>query len=132
ARRQQEQALREQASGLRALAQHGFVSRNRLLDVERLLAQVQGDIAENTGRLGQLQRQTVEQKLRIEQRKEQYQAEVRTQLAESTLEVNSLSARLAAAEYELDQNKVASPATGTVVGLSVFTEGGFIRAGSEL
>lgn len=132
ARRQQEQALREQAAGLRALATDGYVSRNRLLDTERLLAEVVGDIAENAGRVGQLQRQVAEQRLRIAQRQEQHQAEVRAQLADATLEAEALSERLAAAEYELRHTEVLAPATGTIVGLSVFTEGGFIRAGNEL
>lgn len=132
ARRQQEQALREQASGLRALARDGYVSRNRLLDTERLLAEIQGDIAENNGQAGQLQRQVAEQRLRIAQRQEQHQAEVRAQLADAALQAESLSERLAGAEYELRHTEVLAPATGTIVGLSVFTEGGYIRAGNEL
>ena len=132
ARRRQEQALREQAASLRALAADGYVSRNRLLDTERLLAEVMGDVAENAGRVGQLQRQVAEQRLRITQRQEQHQAEVRAQLADATLEAEALSERLAAAEYELRHTEVLAPATGAIVGLSVFTEGGFIRAGNEL
>lgn len=132
ARREQVRALQEQAVGLRALAGEGFVSRNRLLDAERLLSQTLGALAEDAGRIGQVQRQIAEQRLRIVQRREQYQAELRAQLADAGLQAESLAERLAAAEHDLSHTVVAAPATGAVVGLAVFTEGGFVRAGERL
>ncbi len=48
---QQRAALEEQLRGLRQLASEGYVPRNRLLDSERLLAQVNGEIAGDLGSL---------------------------------------------------------------------------------
>ncbi|MEB0151290.1 hemolysin D, partial [Pseudomonas sp. CCC2.2] len=53
----QRTALDEQLQGLRELAREGYIPRNRLLDSERVYAQVLGSISEDYGRIGQLQRQ---------------------------------------------------------------------------
>ncbi|MFT4192793.1 MAG: HlyD family type I secretion periplasmic adaptor subunit, partial [Comamonas sp.] len=132
ARRQQRAALAEQAGGLRELARDGFVSRNRLLDAERMLAQLDGALAEDAGRLGALQRQAAEQRLRIAQRRQAWQAEVRGQLADAELQAHALADKLRAAEFQLDATVLRAPAAGRVVGLAVFTEGGVVRAGERL
>ncbi len=132
ARGQQVDALRQQVDSLQTLARDGYVPRNRLLETERLLAQANGALAEDAGRIGQLLRQVAEQKLRVVQRKEERQAEVRSQLAETRLTAGPLADRLRAAEFELAHTVVRTPVAGTVVGLSVFTEGGYVRAGDPL
>lgn len=131
-RRQQEASLREQTGNLRALAAEGYATRNRLLDTERLLSQTLGSLAEGDGQAAQLTRQAAEQKLRIVQRREQYQAEVRAQLADVQPQVDALAQRLEAAEHALRHSVVAAPVEGTVVGMAVFTQGGHVRAGEKL
>ncbi|WP_256930661.1 HlyD family type I secretion periplasmic adaptor subunit [Pseudomonas sp. ABC1] len=131
---QQEQrdTLREQLESLRSLAREGYIARNRLLDQERLYAQLNGAIAEGQGDIGQLQRQALELRLRSGQRQEEYHKDVRQQLADTQLNAEDLANRLRSAEFELLNTQVQSPASGTVVGLSVFTEGGVIAPGQQL
>lgn len=132
AHEQQRQALEEQSSGLRALAQDGFVARNRLLDSERQLAQTTGTLAEEAGRISQIERRIAEQKLHILQRSDQNQAELRAQLADAQVQAESLAERLSQAEYELGHTQLSAPVDGQVVGLSVFTEGAFLQAGERV
>ncbi|WP_260438808.1 HlyD family type I secretion periplasmic adaptor subunit [Pseudomonas aeruginosa] len=80
---QQRAALEEQLRGLRQLASEGYVPRNRLLDSERLLAQVNGEIAGDLGSLGSTRRQILELRLRMAQRREKFQEEVRASLADA-------------------------------------------------
>ncbi|QXI29314.1 HlyD family type I secretion periplasmic adaptor subunit [Pseudomonas vanderleydeniana] len=129
---QQRQALGEQLQGLRELARDGYIPRNRLLDSERLYAQVEGSIAEDFGRIGQLQRQVLEMRLRIRQLAEEFQKEVRSQLAETRVRSDDLRSRLASAEFELANSQLRAPAAGIVVGLDVFTEGGVVKPGQAL
>lgn len=131
---QQEQrdTLREQLAGLRELARDGYIPRNRLLEQERLYAQLNGAIAEGFGDIGQLQRQVLESRLRSSQREEEYRKEVGQQLAEVRLNAEDLGNRLRSAEFELANTLVRAPASGIVVGLSVFTEGGVIAPGQQL
>ncbi|MDP0881174.1 hemolysin D, partial [Klebsiella variicola] len=69
--------------GLRELARDGYIPRNRLLDSERLYSQIDGAIAEDYGRIGLLQRQVLELRLRIRQLGEDFQKDLRGQLAET-------------------------------------------------
>ncbi|WP_369988181.1 HlyD family type I secretion periplasmic adaptor subunit [Pseudomonas xanthosomatis] len=128
----QRDALDEQLLGLRELARDGYIPRNRLLDNERLLAQVNGSIAEDLGSIGRTRRQVLELKLRIGQRQQEFQNEVRQQLAELQANAEDLGNRLRSARFELAHNQVRAPADGTVVNLSVFTNGGVIARGQQL
>ena len=128
----QRTALTEQLQGLRELAHEGYIPRNRLLDSERVYAQVLGSISEDYGRIGQLQRQVLEMRLKIRQLAEEYQKEVRTQLADTRVRTEDLRNRLASAEFELANSQLRAPVAGIVVGLDVFTEGGVIKPGQAL
>ena len=128
----QRTALAEQLQGLRELAREGYIPRNRLLDSERVYAQVLGSISEDYGRIGQLQRQVLEMRLKIRQLAEEYQKEVRTQLADTRVRTEDLRNRLASAEFELANSQLRAPVAGIVVGLDVFTEGGVIKPGQAL
>ncbi|MFJ4139672.1 HlyD family type I secretion periplasmic adaptor subunit [Pseudomonas fragi] len=128
----QRTALAEQLQGLRELAREGYIPRNRLLDSERVYAQVLGSISEDYGRIGQLQRQVMEMRLKIRQLAEEYQKEVRTQLADTRVRTEDLRNRLASAEFELANSQLRAPVAGIVVGLDVFTEGGVIKPGQAL
>ncbi|PRW98372.1 hemolysin D [Pseudomonas fragi] len=128
----QRTALTEQLQGLRELTREGYIPRNRLLDSERVYAQVLGSISEDYGRIGQLQRQVLEMRLKIRQLAEEYQKEVRTQLADTRVRTEDLRNRLASAEFELANSQLRAPVAGIVVGLDVFTEGGVIKPGQAL
>ncbi len=129
---EQRLSMQTQLQGLRELARDGYVARNRLLENERLYAQLNGDISEDLGTIGRTQRQILELRLRAAQRKEEYQQDVRQQLADARLKVEELGSRLSAADFELAHTEVRAPAGGTVVGLDVFTEGGVIAPGQVL
>lgn len=129
---EQRSSMQAQLQGLRELAREGYVARNRLLETERLYAQLNGDISEDLGNIGRTQRQILELRLRAAQRGEEYQQDVRQQLADSRLKVEELGSRLSAADFELAHSEVRAPAAGTVVGLDVFTEGGVISPGQML
>lgn len=124
--------LKEQLAGMRDLAKEGYVARNRLLDLERTYAQINASIAENIGQVGRLQRQVAELNLRRSQRLQDFQKEVRTQLAEVQTEARALGSRMSAVNYELANVDVKAPADGVVVGLAVFTRGGVVQPGFRM
>ena len=69
----QQQILKDQLQDLRELAKEGYVARNRVFDLERTYAQVNGSIAETIGNIGRAQRQISELSLRRIQRQQDYQ-----------------------------------------------------------
>lgn len=124
--------LKEQLEGMRDLAKEGYVARNRLLDLERTYAQLQGEISEDIGNIGRAQRQVMEMTLRKSQRMQEYQKEVRTTLADTQKEAEAQGARMSAQQFELSNVDVKAPVSGTVVGLSVFTNGGVVQPGFKM
>lgn len=95
--------LKEQLVGMRDLAKEGYVAKNRVLEVERVYAQTNGQLAENQGNL------------------ERY----RHQLAE-------LEKKLPATQFDLENATIESPVDGSVVNLAVFTKGAVVQAGTKL
>jgi protease secretion system membrane fusion protein len=131
-KKEQVDLLKEQLAGMRDLAKEGYVARNRLLELERTYAQLNGSISEDIGNIGRAQRQVGELQLRKLQRVQDYQKEVRTQLTDVQKEAESQGARLQAQQFDLSNVEVKSPADGTVVGLAVFTPGGVVAPGFRM
>jgi protease secretion system membrane fusion protein len=131
-KKEQVAILKEQLAGMRDLAKEGYIARNRLLDLERTYAQLNGSISEDIGNIGRSQRQVVELTLRKAQRMQDYQKEVRTQLAEAQKEADAHGARLQGLRFDLSNVEVKAPVDGTVVGLAVFTNGGVVAPGFKM
>lgn len=124
--------IKEQLVGMRDLAKEGYVARNRLLELERNYSQISGSISEEVGSIGRAQRQVMEFTLRRQQRLQEYQKEVRSQLSEVQKEIEVLQNRITAQDFDLASADVKAPASGTVVGLAVFTPGGVVSQGQKL
>ncbi|MFZ6733025.1 HlyD family type I secretion periplasmic adaptor subunit [Undibacterium sp. Ji42W] len=131
-KKQQQQFLKEQLDGMRDLAKEGYIARNRLLDLERTYAQVNGSISEDLGNMGRVSRQIMEMGLRKSQRQQDYQKEIRTQLSDIQKEAEALQNRLTALDFDLNNVAVKAPVSGTVVGLNVFTKGAVVPSGFKL
>lgn len=130
--KEQVSLIKEQLDGMRDLAKDGYVARNRVLELERTYAQLNAALSENIGQVGRIQRQVAELGMRRIQRTQDYQKEVRSQLAEVQRETDALSSRQSAADYELGNVDVKAPADGVVVGLAVFTKGGVVQPGFRM
>ncbi len=126
------QFLKQQLEGMRDLAADGYVARNRLYDLERMYAQISGAMSEDIGSIGRVQRQIAELSLRRVQRRQEYQKEVRTQLADVRKEADALGSRLTSQDFELANVVVRAPVDGTVVALNVFTKGAVIGPGFRM
>lgn len=124
--------LKDQLAGMRDLAKDGYVARNRLLELERTYAQLNGSISEDIGNIGHAKSQMLEFALRRSQRQQEYQKEVRTQLTDIQKEIEVLQNRLVSQDYDLANALVTAPVDGTVVGLSVFTRGGVVQPGFRM
>lgn len=131
-KRQQQQFLTEQLEGMRDLAREGYMARNRLLELERTAAQVNGGIAEDLGNIGRLRRQISELALRKSQHRQDYQKEVRTELSGVQQDSTTLQNRVQALDFDLANVLVRAPVDGIVVGLNVFTQGAVVPSGFTL
>jgi membrane fusion protein, protease secretion system len=128
----QARLLKRQIDDTRDLAQEGYMPRNRLLELERSLAQIESGISEDDGSLGRSQKQVAELRLRIQQLQLNRQQELRAQLADVKKETDALRNRLEGLEYEVNNAEVRAPVDGIVSDVAVFTEGGVVPPGFRL
>ncbi|MEO5932078.1 MAG: HlyD family type I secretion periplasmic adaptor subunit [Duganella sp.] len=124
--------LREQLENSRELAKDGYIPRSRLLELERTFASVSGAVSEDIGNIARARRQIAEQKLRRNQRSQEYQREVRSQLSDVQKETESMESRIKGQHFEFANAEVRAPVDGVVVGSSIFTQGGVVGPGVRM
>ncbi|MEQ9881626.1 HlyD family type I secretion periplasmic adaptor subunit [Pectobacterium brasiliense] len=131
-RQKQRETLEQQLQGLRSLAAENYVPRNKMLENERLLAQLNGDIAQLAGDINRTRRDIEQQTLLIAQRQQEYDKEVNSELADVRALLSDVGSKKEKADFNLANIQMRAPVSGTVVGLKVFTEGGVIAPGQTL
>ncbi|MBN3136904.1 HlyD family type I secretion periplasmic adaptor subunit [Pectobacterium punjabense] len=131
-KQKQRETLEQQLQGLRSLAAENYVPRNKMLENERLLAQLNGDIAQLAGDINRTRRDIEQQRLLIAQRQQEYDKEVNGELAEVQALLSDVGSKKEKADFNLANIQMRAPVSGTVVGLKVFTEGGVIAPGQTL
>lgn len=124
--------INKELSSLRGLVEEGFVPRNKLYELERVLADLSGSRGESLAQMGRTQAAINEMKLRKLQRQQDYLKEVETHLAEAQKEGAANADRLHALQEEFERTIIKAPTTGHVVGLEVHTIGGIIRPGDRI
>ena len=110
----QQTLLNDELAGMRTLAEEQLVPMTRVRALERSLAELQGRRSELTSLIASTQQERYEELRRVDAR-----------LAE-------LAPQLAGARERLELTRLRAPADGAVVGLSVHTVGGVVRAGESL
>jgi protease secretion system membrane fusion protein len=131
-RRAQIRFLNEELDGVRSLAAEGYVTRNRMLELERSAADLNAALAQNIADIGRARNQIAELKLRTLQLDQNFQKEVQSQLTDAQKEASALTDRLRSLDYEVTHTVIRSPIDGIVLGLNASTIGGVIQAGSVI
>lgn len=131
-RQQQLALLKEELTNTRELVKDGYAPRNRQLELERMVADVQANIADLTGNSIRTERAIAELGQRMSSRKAEYRKEVESQLADVAREVQADAEKFVAEKANLQRVEIRSPSAGQVVGLTVQTVGGVVQPGQKL
>ncbi len=130
--REQERLIAEELDAYRPLAEKGFVSKTRMRALERSGAELAGQrgqleaaIAESATTVGQSQ-------LKVVESTQAMQEKISAELRDVEFALGDVAPKLRAAKDQLARTEVRAPASGTVVGLIVFTEGGVVAPGQKL
>lgn len=124
--------IEEELNGMRSAAEKGFVSMNRIRALERAKADLEGQRGQYSATIAQSQGQASESRLQSLEAQSNYMERVATELREVEASLSDVLPKLNAAQDMLARIEIRAPATGTVVGLSVFTPGGVIEPGQKL
>lgn len=131
-RRGQVSLLNEELTHTRALVKEGYTPRNRQLELERMVSDSNGSIAELLGNIARGQSAIAELRQKLISRQQEYRKEVESQLSDVTREVQADEGKFHAVADDLGRIEIKSPAAGQVVGLTVQTVGAVIQAGQKL
>lgn len=132
ARLRQIELLQMELDAVNELLRSGFAPRTRALALSREIARLRGEQGEYLASVARLRQQIGEAQLQILQIERAYQEDVTRQMQEAQNQARELAERLAVAQDVVRNLEIRAPVSGTVVGLSVFTEGGVIQPGRTL
>ena len=128
----QQKLIAEELNGLISVAQKGFASMNRVRALQRAQADLEGQEASMTAeyaRAGEGIGETRMQGLSVTKSRLE---DIETDLKDTQSKLSDVLPKLVAAREQLQHSMVRAPATGQVVGLTVFTVGGVVSAGQKL
>ncbi|MGC8719201.1 MAG: HlyD family type I secretion periplasmic adaptor subunit [Thermodesulforhabdaceae bacterium] len=132
AKQQQIEILQGQLESLRELAKNGYYPRNRLLDMERALADLIGSRSEELANIERARRSIAELKLKIVSTQQEFLKEVDAQLSDVHKKVEALEQQYQADLDTLERTKIRSPVPGVVMNLAVHTIGGVVSPGQPI
>jgi protease secretion system membrane fusion protein len=131
-RKNQLALVHEELKNTRALVAEGYAPRNRQLELERTVSDLDASIADLIGNTTRAHESVAELQQRTIARQQEYRKEVETQLTDATREVQSDAEKFVAVRADLARTEIKSPATGQVVGLAIQTVGGVVQPGQKL
>jgi protease secretion system membrane fusion protein len=131
-RRTQLALVTEEHKNTRDLVKDGYAPRNRQLELERMVSELNSSMAELLGNMTRARRAIGELRQKSVQRQQEYRKEVETTLADVTREVQSEDGKHAALQADLERIEIKSPASGQVVGLAVQSVGAVVAPGQKL
>lgn len=124
--------FQRQLQGVQLLAKNGHAAQTQLLDMERQSISLRAGIEKNNSEILELHKQISETEQHISQRREQFKSENREQLAKAQQNTQDLGQRLEMAEFELNNTRIISPASGAIIALAQHTIGGVVSSGETL
>ncbi|WP_426116507.1 HlyD family type I secretion periplasmic adaptor subunit [Pseudomonas sp. DSP3-2-2] len=117
---------------LRELLAQGFVDKQRMLEQERKLDGLKSEIADHNSTITKTRLQINETQLQIVQLTKDFNSDVAKQLADTQTKVYDLQERTAAYKDRMSRIVIRAPDDGMVIGMTVHTVGGIVRAATPL
>lgn len=129
---EQRRLIVEELDGVRSLAAQGYAPLTRVRALERTAASLEGEEGSLRAQVARAREAIGETRLEMSGVTTKLNEDVAEQLKQVEVQLNELGPRLAETRAQIARNQVRAPATGQVVGLSVFTVGGVIQPGQVL
>lgn len=124
--------VQEQLDRLSALLTQGLVEASRVSELQRQVAQLNGESARIATEIARGNAATAERRLQISQVQESYQSDVLGQLQETGQQIAELEQQRVAAQDRLDRLVIRAPIAGVVHQMQIATLGGVAAAGETL
>lgn len=116
----------------RAMLEQGYVEKQTVTELERRLAQAQGDEGDFTASIATAQTQISEISLKILQIEKEFQREVVDELSKVQAELSELREKTQWLTDTVERTVIKAPESGMVLGLAVHTIGAVIPPGGHI
>lgn len=131
-REQQLKSTQGEVAGLRDLFRQGYVPRQRMLELERASAELEGGVGEMKANIARAQQTIAEATLQMNQLQMDRSAQIAAELREVQAKRAELGPRLQVAADAVARTEIRAPYSGDVVGMTLFSVGGVIQRGEKL
>ncbi|MEZ2143142.1 HlyD family type I secretion periplasmic adaptor subunit [Bradyrhizobium sp. DN5] len=128
----QRELLSDEMTGAQHLYEQGYTPKTRILALQREDAKLQADIGAQRASIAGMQQQIAQNEAEIAKAERARMSEITDQLRSTENKLAELAPKIDAATDVVTRTQIRAPATGSVVGLDVFTEGGVIQPGAKL
>ncbi len=129
---EQQRLIQEELAGMRSLAEKGYAPLTRVRALERTAAQLDGELGSLRAQIAQSREAVGETRLQMSGVSTKMNEDVADQLRQIDVQLNELRPRMVELRAQIARNEVRAPASGEVVGLTIFTQGGVIQPGQTL
>ncbi|WP_291836445.1 HlyD family type I secretion periplasmic adaptor subunit [Brevundimonas sp.] len=129
---EQQRLIQEELTGMRGLAEKGYAPQTRVRALERTAAQLDGELGSLRAQIARSREAVGETRLQMAGVNTKMGEDVADQLRQIDVQLNELRPRMIELRAQIARNEVRAPATGQVVGLTIFTQGGVIQPGQTL
>jgi len=130
--KRQLQSTHNENDGLRELFKKGYVPRQRMLELERSEAALEGQSAEVSANILRARQSIEEVNVQIVQAQSDRLAQVANDLRDVQVKLLEIGPKLSSAKETLRRTEIRSPYAGVVVGLTAFSVGGVISPGEKV
>ena len=129
---EQQRLIQEELIGMRGLAEKGYAPQTRVRALERTAAQLDGELGSLRAQIARSREAVGETRLQMVGVNTKMGEDVADQLRQIDVQLNELRPRMGELRAQIARTEVRSPASGQVVGLTIFTQGGVVQAGQTL
>ncbi len=129
---EQQRLIQEELTGMRSLADQGYAPLTRVRALERAAAQLDGEMGSLRSQIARSREAIGETRLQVSGVSTRMNEDVADQLRQIDVQLNELRPRMLELRAQIARTEVRAPASGEVVGLTIFTAGGVIQPGQTL
>ncbi|HYC96624.1 HlyD family type I secretion periplasmic adaptor subunit [Brevundimonas sp.] len=129
---EQQRLIQEELTGMRSLAEKGYAPLTRVRALERTAAQLDGELGSLRAQIARSREAVGETRLQMSGVSSEMNEDVADQLRQIDVQLNELRPRMNELRSQIARSEVRAPASGQVVGLTIFTQGGVIQPGQTL
>lgn len=130
--REQLRLIDQQIAALKPVAAKGFVSETRMREMERIRASLQGQRGQYAASVAQARGAARENEIAMLEAESSFRERTGSELRDVELRLGDVLPKWRAARDQLARTEIRAPATGAIVGMTVFTPGGVISPGQKL